>query len=329
GSAGLFQDIVISLGRAERELALTQGKFKKKSVTPIPLLSSNWVAAVDDRSKEFVIARALASVHDPEAKIGPLRANFEPVDWKQHCRNWAEKDRAVVWNAADLVTNLGRVFERRLVDGARTGCARLPLASHFTAPLDAVAAFIAGEIDDERIEKLIWGLMLLSDNGIRRLRTTRADDIPVPRAYALLKLLFLPRPLVIGRDADGALFARIQRNNESGGIVISVEPSIPHLLRAGRLGEACAIGMRRLRASGLAPMPRPIRGRRVRDDDWRELDRMGGSGIDPRRLAAALPIPIGDDAVGRLVRLVIRSDDFVDDQTEAAFGASFEGSTLS
>jgi CRISPR-associated protein Csx17 len=119
------------------------------------------------------------------------------------------------------------------------------------------------------------------------------------------------------------------RNNELGGIIVSPEPSIPHLLRAGRLGEACAIAMRRLRASGLNPMPRPIRGRRVRDDDWRELDRMGGSGIDPRRVAAALLIPIGDDAVGRLVRLAISGDDFVDDQAEAASGASFEGGTLS
>ncbi|MHB8382586.1 MAG: type I-G CRISPR-associated protein Cas8g1/Csx17 [Candidatus Binataceae bacterium] len=329
GSAGLFQDIVTSLGHAERELALTQGKFKKKSVPPIPPLSSDWVAAADDGSKEFAIARALASVHDPEAKIGPLRANLEPVDWKQRCRNWAEKDRAVVWNAADLATNLSRAFERRVMDGMRAGCERVPLASGFTVSLEIVAAFLAGELDDERIEKLLWGLILISDARNRSLGAHGSHEVPIPRAYALLKLLFLPRPLVIERVGDGTLFARMQRNNESGGIVVSPEPSIPHLLRAGLLGEACAIAMRRLRASGLHPMPRPIRGRHVRDDDWRELDRMGGSGIDPRRLAAALLIPIGDNAVGRLVRLAISGDDFVDDQAEAASGARFEGGTLS
>ena len=322
GGAGLFQDIAISLGRAERELAITQGKFKKKIVTPIPPLSSGWVAATDDGSGEFAIARALASIHDSEAKIGPLRANLEPVDWKQRCHNWAEKDLAVVWNARDLATNLGAVLQRRLIDGARAGCARLPLASRVTAPLDTVATFTAGELDDERVEKLLWGLMLISDNGYPSIGPQGSDELPISRAYALLKLLFLPRPLVIERDANGVVLARMQRNNESRGIVISSEPSIPPLLRAGRLGEACAVAMHRLRASGLDPMPRPIRGRRVRDDDWQELNR-GGSGIDPRRLAAALLIPIGDGALSRLIRLAISGDDFVDDEAEAASDASF------
>ena len=74
--------------------------------------------------------------------------------------------------------------------------------------------------------------------------------------------------------------------------------------------------IRRLRASGLDPMPKPIRGQRVRDDDWRELDHMGGSGINPQRLAAALLIPIREDAVNRLIALVIRGDDIHDDQIE-------------
>lgn len=85
--------------------------------------------------------------------------------------------------------------------------------------------------------------------------------------------------------------------------------------------------MRRLRASGLDPMPRPIRGRGARDDDWRELDRIRGAGIGPRRLAAALLIPIRDDAVKKLVRLVIRSDDGGDDQAETVAGPNFQGGT--
>jgi len=323
GGAGPFREIVISLGRAERELAVTQGKFKKKSVAPIPPLSSDWVAAARDGSREFAIARALASIHDLEAKIGPLRANLEPVDWKQRYLKWAEKDRAVVWNAADLATNLSRVFERRLMDGGRAGCHRPPLASNFTVSIDTVAAFIAGETNDEVIERLLWGLILVSDNGYRSIGPQGSYEVHIPRAYALLKLLFLPRPLVIGRDAQGALVARMWRDNESGGIAISSEPFIPYLLRAGRLGEACGIAAHRLRASGLDPMPKPIPGRRARDDDWRELDRSGGVGIDQRRLAASLLIPIGDDEVGRLVRLVISGGGSVNDQVEAASGASF------
>jgi CRISPR-associated protein Csx17 len=329
GGAALFQEILVALGAAERALAGAERFRDDRKLRPLNRLSSAWVAAADDRSREFAIARALASVHDPETKIGPLRANLELVDWKQRCAKWAEKDRAVVWSTANLATNLSNVLQRRIVDGARAGCVRLPVGSRVTAPLDTVAAFIAGEIDDERIEKLLWGLMLISDAGNRRLEARGANETPIPRAYALLKLLFLPRPLVIDRGADGRLFGRMLRNNESGGIAVGREPSISQLLRAGRLGEACMIAMRRLRASGLAPMPTPIRGLRVRDADWLELKHFSHSGIDPHRLAAALLIPIGDDAVGRLVRLVISSDDSVDDQSQTVSGTTSQEGTPS
>jgi len=249
------------------------------------------------------------------------------VDWKQRCSKWAEKDRAVVWSATTLVSNLANVLQRRVMDGARAGCERLPVGSRVTAPLDTVAAFITGEIDDERIEKLLWGLMLISDAGNRSLGASGANETPIPRAYALLKLLFLPQPLVIDRGADGRLFGRMLRNNESGGIAIGREPSILQLLRAGQLGEACMIAMRRLRASGLDPMPTPIRGLRIRDADWHELDDFGHAGLDPLRLAAALLIPIGDDVVGRLVRLVISGDDSADDQSQVVSGTNSQEGT--
>ena len=323
GGAPLFQEIVIALGAAERALAAGERFREARNLRPLAGLSPAWVQAAYDGSVEFAVAQAVASVHDPESKIGPLRTNLEPVDWRKKCRGWAEKNRAVVWNAADLATNLSGVLQRRLMDGQRAGCACLPLASHFTIPLQTVAAYLAGEIDDQRIEDLMWGLMLIRAGGATSRGRAGADDASVPRAYALLKLLFLPRPLLIERGADGRCFARLLRYNESGGVVIRPEPSILHLLRGGRLGEACAIAMRRLRATGLDPMPGPIRGRGVRDRDWRELDRMRGPRIDPRRLAAALLIPIDANAVSRLVRLIIRDEDVVDDRAGTAAGVTF------
>jgi len=329
GGASLFQEILVALGAAERTLAGAERFRDDRKLRPLTGMSSAWIEAADDRSKEFAIARALASVRDPEIKIGPLRANLELVDWKQRCSKWAEKDRAVVWSAATLVTNLANVLQRRIMDGARAGCERLPVVSRVTAPLDTVAAFIAGEIDDERIEKLLWGLMLISDAGNRSFGARGANETPIPRAYALLKLLFLPQPLVIDRGSDGRLFGRMLRNNESGGIAIGREPSILQLLRAGQLGEACRIAMRRLRASGLDPMPTPIRGLRIRDADWHELDDFGHAGLDPLRLAAALLIPIGDDAVGRLVHLVISGDNSADDQSQVVSGTNSQEGTPS
>lgn len=308
GGPRLFQEIVIALGRAERELAVTQGQFKRKSVNPILQLSSEWMPAVDDRSPEFAIARALASVHDPEAKIGPLRGNLEPVNWKKRCRAWAEKNRAIVWNAGDLATNLANVLQRRMMDGRRAGCERLPLASRFAVPLDTVVAFLAGELDDQRIADLIWGLVLINDLGNRNTARHETTDLPLPRVYALLKLLFLSRPLIADR-VNGALKWRLARDGEKG-VAIRPEPRILPLLLAGRVGEACRIAAQRLRVSGLPPMPGGRSTGMMRDNDWSECainDRRA------QRLAAALLIPIDSHSVNYLVRLVCRDTSVTSD----------------
>ena len=329
GGSSRFQKILITLGRAESELALTPGKVGKSEFPRGPLagLSLQWINAADDGSTEFTIARALAGMDDPQHKVGSLRANLEPVrEWfdQEAARRkaaWADKDRAVVWNAADLPTNLVAVLARRMMDGARAGCENLPLASPASATLSAIADFIAGETEDRRIEDLLWGLMLVNPG---RHRSNREDDVAIPAAYALLKLLFLPCPLTIERRDGGRVFARYAKRVESG-VRIRPEPRIVHLLRAGRLGEACSIAMRRLRASGLAPMPRARAGR-TRDSDWKELDRMGAAGLDPIRLAAALLIPLKECEIKSLVERITRVEhmDIIDAEPEHA-GSSTAG----
>lgn len=316
GGKPLFQKILIALGRAERELALTEGKVGNRMSKPRPLtaLSTSWIASASDNSHEFGIALALAGIHDrpvsrgDQPRIGPLRVNLEPVDWRSHCRAWAEKDRSVVWNSADVPTNLANVLQRRMMDADRAGCERLPLASRYTVPLKAIAAFIADELDDRRVEELIWGLMLV---GLRRdssQATIKFPDVaeapPLPRDYALLKLLFLPRPLVASRH-DGTLHWRLAKGGESG-LAIRHEPRILALLRAGRVAEACRIAAQRLRVSGLPSMPGPLPIGTLRDETWAER------AIDHRsaqRLAAALLIPISSRSVNHLVHLVCRADD--------------------
>lgn len=316
GGAAFFQQILVALGAAERELASAERFREEQRLNPLVGLSSAWFDAADDGSPEFAVARSLATVHDPEQKIGPLRANLEPVDWQKRCRAWAEKERSVVWNAADLATNLASVLARRMMDGARAGCERLPLESRHAAPLDAIAAFLAGDIDDQRIEELIWGLMLIdtprrnparagmNQSGDRQ----RRDRNPLPREYALLKLLFLPRPLVPERSGE-SLKWRLARPRGDGrmesGLIIRPEPRILPLLRAGRVGEACRIAAQRLRVSGLAPMPGPLPTGVMRDGTWSE------AGADPRRgqrLAAALLIPVSSKSLNRLVHLVCRGE---------------------
>jgi CRISPR-associated protein Csx17 len=307
GGPRVFQEIVIALGKAEHKLAVTEGKFNRKTVNPVPRMSSAWMDAANDGSPEFAIARALASIYDPEARIGPLRANLEPVCREERCVKWAEKDRAVVWNAADLAINLAHVLERRVLDGQRAMCTALPLASDSAVSLDTIAAFLDGELDDQRIEDLLWGLILIERRGGLKLgrpvEREEANDRPMPRTYALLKLLFLPRPLV-GESQGERIRWRLAHAGEAG-IVIRPEPRVLPLLRAGRIGEACRIAAQRLRVSGLPPIPGTLPDGRIRDETWSEF---AGNPRLAQRLAGSLLIPIDSASVNRLVHLVCRSE---------------------
>jgi len=315
GGKPLFQKILIALGRAERELALTPGRIgqSKRPSRPLAGLSADWIEAADDGSAEFAVARSLAFIQDQESKVGLLRANLEPVTiWydsnerKQNAK-WAEKDLAVVWIAADLPTNLANVLQRRMMDAGRAGCERLPLVSRFTTSLSTIAAFLAGDVDDERVERLIWGLMLVDprrpdDQTATPYRGSTGTPMPpLPREYALLKLLFLPRPLAVQRQGESWRW-RLAKPDEPG-IAIRPEPRILPLIRAGRVGEACRIAAQRLRVSGLSPMPGSMPTGMMRDDNWAErtIDRRSAL-----RLAAALLIPIPSMSINRLVRLVSR-----------------------
>lgn len=329
GGAVFFQRILVALGATERELANAERFRENKKLKPLVGLSTEWIESAEDGSREFTLARSLANMHDPEQKIGPLRANLEPVDWPKNCRAWAEKQRSVVWNAADLTTNLANVLGRRIMDGARAGCKHLPLASRFDVPLETIAAFLAGELDDTRIEELIWGLMLVDQRRATqrtphgRLAAPSDSADPLPRDYAMLKLLFLPRPLVpehAGQSVKWRLARRLANGDMEAGLTIRPEPRILPLLRAGRVGEACRIAAQRLRVSGLSPMPGPLPTGVMRDDNWSE------GAMDPRRaqrLAAALLIPISSKSVNRLVQLVCRGES----ATAEALALAAEGET--
>jgi CRISPR-associated protein Csx17 len=292
GGTGFFQAIVIAIGRAERELAVSVGKIGKRTITPVASLSADWIHASNDKSLEFALAVALAGIHDGEKKIGSLRSNLEPVEARRGKNvgpawNWAEKNRAVVWNSGNLSASLAQVLRRRLLDGERNGCTSLPLAGLNFVSLDAISRFLAGELDEQRIEDLLWGLMLVRQPPDVLSTAVDKDAPPLPRAYALLKLLFLSQPLTVN------------------GLSVEIKPelSIVSLLIAGRVGEACQIAMRRLRASGLSPLPHPRSGGVARDTDWKELDFLGS---DRNRLAAALLLPLNYRSLKRLRELVIR-----------------------
>lgn len=305
GGPAHFQPILIALGQGERELTIAEQFRDEHNLKPLTGLSADWIEAADDGSREFGLAQALASVHDAEGKIGPLRANLEAVDWNKRCRAWAERERAVVWNAGDVATNLAYVLQRRLMDGQRAGCTTLPLASYAVAALETIAAFLDGDLDEQRIEDLLWGLMLIQQRGGtnrgQAVEREETNDRPIPRTYALLKLLFLPQPLM--RESNqGTIRWRLARKDEAG-ITIRPEPRILPLLRAGRVGEACRLAAQRLRVSGLPPIPGVLPNGTMRDDTW---DEVASDLSRAQQLAASLLIPIDSTSVNQLVHLVCR-----------------------
>ncbi len=290
GGAQRFADILCALGLAEEELANGEKFRKDKNLRPIVGLSPAWLNAADDGSVEFEIALALAGIYDAAYKIGPLRANLEPVKSRIDKQGglyatWAERGREVVWNSTDLARNLAAVLERRIMDGVRARCERLPLACRRTASLNAIAAFIHGETDDERIMELLWGMVLIDHSQTYpKLNRCILDSPPLPRSYALLKLLFLPHPV----------------RTSTGDMDVRPEMAILPMLRADRTGDACTIAIRRLRATGLTPMPYSTRSSASQNRDWYMPD--------PVRLAAALLIPLSSQGIDTLKNMVLRPD---------------------
>jgi CRISPR-associated protein Csx17 len=293
GDASRFGEIVRALGQCEHELALNPDKplqHNKRVLGPVPALSAQWLSAAQEDSSEFHLALALAAMRSTGA-VGALRTNIETVIRKPWGWAWADpQDRySTVWSGTDLLRNLQAVLERRLMDATRAGLTHLPLESAFPADAEDIALFLANQIDDSRLEEWLWGLMLIDlefaqSTDLAAIRVN-ATHQPLHRAYALLKLLFLPH------------YSALQTKD---GQCIRPEPAILNHLRAGRLEAACRLATRRLRASGYMAMPSPVSGGSERS----LIFSMPVS--EQRRLPAALLIPLANPT--RIKSLMLRPE---------------------
>jgi len=289
GGTGTFQRILISLGRAEALIA-SAPRFREdaKGLRPL-ILAVEWIAAADDQSDEFYIALALASLFEPDSKVGSLRSNLEAVETKGRSVTWAERDSAVAWNARDLPSNLTAILTRRAMDAERSGGNTHALKATHHAPLSAVCKFLAGSLDETLIADLLWGLCLCNWRSYRPVKKLASDSQPLPSSYSLLKLLFLPP-------------ARDPSTNETKA------PNAPDarvlaLLRADRLAEACKRAAQVLRGRRHLAQPQAMHGQPSRDSEWAETR---WPGLTASRIAAALLIPISPSAVESLEKRILR-----------------------
>jgi CRISPR-associated protein Csx17 len=287
-------DVLAALGAIERELSVARrpGHVGTLDLLPLPLLHSDWWQLADDGSREFRLARGLVSLGQADGSE-PLRRNLEPVNGDGRLVWWDTEGARCVVRGTSVVRLLTGVLERRLLD---LGVEGLRAAS--SVSLGDVGHFLVGASDEPRLFDLIWGLALVArpagGQAQRRdpAQTTDAspeDDVIVPRAWALTKLVFIAP----GHHTDSEL-------SSAGGAQAAPRRLILGRLRAGDLDGAAREASRRLRVGGLVPLPGPRSGGGERPAHFLSTTDLG-------HLQAALLLPISQGGEAQLLRLVVRA----------------------
>jgi len=246
----------------------------KGGCPPVPSLSADWFRRADDDSPEVAVAAALAGLHGRN-RYGdyriPMRAHLAPERPGRY-PTWAADDtHTVTWAAgAPLADNLAATLHRRLLQTSQRELPDKPLFPSRTAPLADVAAWLASDLDEQRLSKLLPGLMLVR---IPRGAHSAPRDAPLPAAYRLLKPLFctneqLHRAGVLPPERTLPLKADLLRR-----------------LEADDVAGALELGRRRRRAASIGT----------------GFQRVAPGTTDGRRLLAALIVPISDTALRALL----------------------------
>jgi len=265
-----FSGLMRALGEMECSISQRDRSKRPTLVRPLLGLSPRWIKQCDDGGVEVRIAAALSSIR-ATGGVGPIRSNLSGVDarapWK-----WATGNGQKRWFGNSLAERLGGVLVQRMMDGERNSVPRIPVEAGVMLCPEDVLSFLYGDTDDQKIEELLWGFLLVDWRREGAIELRRRWSAPVvngtlPRSWCLLKLLFTP--------------AKIR------GVTIRRESRIPALLRAHRIEDACMVAHHRLRVSDLNPVP-------VRYE----------AELDPTRLLAGLLIPTRDQ--WRLESLILQ-----------------------
>ena len=226
-------------------------------------------------------------------KALPMAAHVAPIDGDS-LTNWSKSNAEpnVVWSAGGLVANMVAVLERRLVYATVRSLHDKPLTGATHARLADIEAFVSGDFDDMRCAALLGGLIWVQP-GHQQSGREGEPSISVPFAYAVLKPVFTPDENLhrIGVLAETA------RLPIPPGLVSRLRAGGPS--RDGRVTDSSVrIALARARGSGIASPFDPARaGARQGAGEATRF----GAGLRADRLAAAMLIPIADDALCRLV----------------------------
>ncbi len=275
GSCDAVQEALIALGAFMLKVA--RGPKLGESIPPPPRLSEEWAIAGDDGSSEFALGEALASLAGDDFRL-PFCRHLAPLGWDKKKEWWiwgqsTDAEALAVWTGRNLVGDMASVLERRVIEAQRRhfadqGKAELTLCGWRSAPLAAVAAFLARQTDDGRIAALVAGLAWATAR--RGAPSAVAHEDTLPFAYRALKPLFAP-------DGVGPVGEKRLLN----------PLSLVRLIRAGRIDDAVKRAQAMAHGAGLSAV---------------FACRKPTSAVDPERLAAALLVPIAPSSYRRLIQ---------------------------
>jgi len=283
-AASTLQQVLVALGRTESWLSRSALRSK---VRPLPGLRGDWYVQADDNSPEYRIAAALASIRSNPSGVPAVRSHVEAVRVTAGSVQWSPDSPSRVWGGAHLLDDMASVAIRRCLDAARLDVEAAPFDAAVAISLEELLKFLAGQVDERRIEELVLPLSMIQWRdagavGDKGDLASETGDLLLPAAYATLKLLFLPW--------------RFKSHPGAEETKIALEPRILPLLRAGRSAEAYGLACRRLRVSGLPPL----------------VSELTFPATTARRLAAALLIPIPYPAMWQLARAALGRKAFED-----------------
>jgi len=269
GGRPVLQTILIQLGLLQQTCANSANA--REAIAPLPILGPEWAVEADDGSHEFRLACALAGLMDMRNYLVPLKKNKQKAEWDVG-------SPLAVWSGGNLVANLLRVIDRRLLESQRSGGEEKPLTGHPSADLAAVMAFMRGETNDERIAGLLAGLVNV--DLPRHMPDRNSKPGEPPAAFNLLKPLFTP----------DAILQKL--NLIPLGIRLPLPREIVTQLKTGnreQITRAISVAWRRLKIAGLKLPTHP----RLPPDVV---------GINSVRLVAALMIPLDKGNLARICK---------------------------
>jgi len=250
----IFQVLLIGGAARIRELMQALGRMVRRAITT----SDTRLPRLRLNAAEWLNA---CGFEVPEVRIAAALASIYTREAGSMADNLLRGGPGFAWVGPELPDRLTAVLERRLqMNNAIDGGSNPLFGRCVIHPADATS-FIEGSVDDSAIEDLLFAFSALDWNNfdadeLNDSCSSRRGVLPV---YAVLKHLFLAGEIRIGAEPKK----------------VRADGRILPLLKANRTEEAAQIAVYRLRVAGFRPL---------------EVDYAGG--VDARRLAGALLIPV-------------------------------------